>query len=314
MTYYGASANETSFNEPDDFLNYSKDNLVDHDYNRNRRTDYNNGYVDTEVNKELQIVDPITGQTVDNLPTTVKIPTVSGDETDLLNKKLLAEKQKFLGIRKNYFYLLCAVLVFILIGGVVGVSVSAYFIVSDSESSFDWKIFGIVISSVAILVSLILLVFILVYSRIRQKKFKKALYEELNNTDSQGNPLKTATLEKMFKHSKPIKPAPAPPKPVKLTPLPPPRIEPQPIVVNQPALRSQPQKVALLQKVVQKVTRPNPVIAAPLVIPSSQAFRASPSNVQFVEVKQPGGVVPFPVTYQPAKAISSQPRQIIVKR
>lgn len=89
MTYYGASAkSDTHFEEPDDHFNYSRQNLINDQSFNTTQNEYRSGYVDTEINKELQIVDPVTGQTVDSLPTTVKIPTMPGDETDLMTKVL----------------------------------------------------------------------------------------------------------------------------------------------------------------------------------------------------------------------------------
>lgn len=146
----------------------------------------------------------------------------------------------------------------------------------------------------------------------RHKKYKQALYQELNDTDSQGNPLKTAKLDKMFKHSKPIKPkAQNQVKQVQAVPqikqqhvlkqMPPPStgFPGQPVVVAQAPPQ---QKVTLVQKVVKQFA-PKPVVPSPLVIPADQSFRTSPSNIQLVPIKTPG----LP-TY------SQTPRQIMIKK
>lgn len=146
------------------------------------------------------------------------------------------------------------------------------------------------ICSVAILVVVALFTFILIYSKLRHKKYKQALYQELNDTDSQGNPLKTAKLDKMFKHSKPIKPIQTPqqnkqPNFSKQTALMP-NYQTQPIVVAQPPPQPQ-QKVTYVQKVVKQFT-PKPVLPAPLIIPGDKSFRTSPSNIKLIPIKTPG--------------------------
>lgn len=149
------------------------------------------------------------------------------------------------------------------------------------------------------MVVFILFVFVLIYSKSRHKKYKQALYKELNDTDGQGNPLKSAKLEKMFKHSKPIKPT-QPPKQMKQNQnpqlitqqnivkqmIPQANYPGRPIVVSQPNIQG-PKKVTLVQKVVKQFS-PKPVIPSPLMIPADQSFRTSPSNIKLVPLSPIG--------------------------
>lgn len=87
MTYYGGSLNQSNYYDSDELMNSSHNNLVRKD--EISPSDFTEGYDNNEINKDIQIVDPTSGQTVDNLPSTVKIPIQAGDETDLMNKVLL---------------------------------------------------------------------------------------------------------------------------------------------------------------------------------------------------------------------------------
>lgn len=150
------------------------------------------------------------------------------------------------------------------------------------------------------MVVLALFVFVLIYSKSTHKKYKQALYKELNDTDGQGNPLKSAKLERMFKHSKPIKPS-QPPQKIKQNQnsqlinqpnimkqmMPQANFQARPIVVSQPNVQSQAKKVTLVQKVVKQFS-PKPVIPSPLMIPGDQPFRTSPSNIKLVPLNSFG--------------------------
>lgn len=94
MTYYGGSLNQSNLFNSDDLMNHSRNQLIRSDIDSpsefKSKNGYKSDYLDTEISKEIQIVDPTNGQTVDNLPTSVKIPTESGDETDIMNKVLIS--------------------------------------------------------------------------------------------------------------------------------------------------------------------------------------------------------------------------------
>lgn len=84
MTYYGGTINQSNYYDSDELMDSSRNDLIRND--GISPSELKGGYQDNEINKDIQIVDPTSGQTVDNLPSTVKIPIQSGDETDLLNK------------------------------------------------------------------------------------------------------------------------------------------------------------------------------------------------------------------------------------
>lgn len=64
---------------------------------------------------------------------------------------------------------------------------------------FEWKLFGIVVSSTAILVTLAIVVFVLVYSRSRHEKYKRALRVELDTTDENGHTVRMASLSRIYR-------------------------------------------------------------------------------------------------------------------
>lgn len=93
---------------------------------------------------------------------------------------------------------------------------------------------------------MVLLIFIVLYAKIRHNKYRRALYEELQDTDQNGNPIKTARLDKIYKHSKPIKPPQAPPPP-------PPKLEPIQTIVRQVPVPVKPNIVAVRQTPIPRV-------------------------------------------------------------
>lgn len=140
------------------------------------------------------------------------------------------------------------------------------------------------------------------------------MYEELKDTDHYGNPIKTANLFKMYKHSRPIKPVTPPPvikveqKPVLVqtkpaivqvtkkpvitavsTPLPQPvsvvPIQNKPVQVSVPRQRF-PFVSNLVSRLVQK---PVPQKQAPLMIPmNNRPLNLGPQpNSRIVHLKKP---------------------------
>lgn len=64
---------------------------------------------------------------------------------------------------------------------------------------YEWKLFGIVVSSASILVTLVILIFVLAYSKTRHEKYKRALRIELDNTDENGNTVRLASLSRIYR-------------------------------------------------------------------------------------------------------------------
>lgn len=64
---------------------------------------------------------------------------------------------------------------------------------------YEWKLFGIVVSSASILVTLVILIFVLAYSKVRHEKYKRALRLELDNTDENGNTIRLASLSRIYR-------------------------------------------------------------------------------------------------------------------
>lgn len=64
---------------------------------------------------------------------------------------------------------------------------------------FEWKLFAIIVSGGAILVTLVIMTFLLVYAKLRHEKYKRALLSELKNTDESGNVVKVGNLSRIYK-------------------------------------------------------------------------------------------------------------------
>lgn len=107
MAYYGGieeDTNDVTIHEFDEPLDNSNNRLFSsHDEKSNNRNnadpdrgyiyDYNGkkvehkpGLIEKNELKEIQVYDVIANKNLENIPTTVKVPTVNGDEFDLLNK------------------------------------------------------------------------------------------------------------------------------------------------------------------------------------------------------------------------------------
>ena len=70
-----------------------------------------------------------------------------------------------------------------------------------TNQDFMWKLFGIIVTSLCIIICTAVLVFILLYTYRRSEKYKKALKEELKNTDENGNPVKETEISRIYKHT-----------------------------------------------------------------------------------------------------------------
>ena len=70
-----------------------------------------------------------------------------------------------------------------------------------TNQDFMWKLFGIIVTSLCSIICIAVLVFILLYTYRRSEKYKKALKDELKNTDENGNPVKETEISRIYKHT-----------------------------------------------------------------------------------------------------------------
>lgn len=74
--------NETKF-KPNKNPKNNQEYLYDHN---GIKTDYKPGLIEKNELKEIQVFDPVSNKILEHLPTTVKIPTVTGDDHDIATK------------------------------------------------------------------------------------------------------------------------------------------------------------------------------------------------------------------------------------
>lgn len=135
--------------------------------------DGNTGMIEKKEFKELEIYDPLKKSNIDFIPAIIKVPVAVDDPTILEKKKLISDKEKFLGMGIIPFIIMISIIVVIIIAALAGLIVSVVLFITATNVNYLWKIFGMVTCSLCIVICIAALIFLLIYAYRRSKKVQE---------------------------------------------------------------------------------------------------------------------------------------------